>query len=116
MDEQIDVDLATTTQHRSVVAGPAHVYLRPVIHSSRPAYTQVEFDEIIKPVGKKTKPLKQLITEKYERAECSGLCMKRVMKRVFPFLHIFQGYTLREDFGWGRCGWLDRWHCAYTTR
>ena len=68
------------------------------IRVNRPAYTQAEFDEVLEPSQKQRKTIKERIKNTCSKCACSGSCVKKTVKKAFPFLQILQGYSLKDDF------------------
>lgn len=64
----------------------------------RPIYTQLAFERGFEAFQHPKKSPKTWIRSRIKKFQCSCTCMGRFFMKLFPFVGILQGYSLRSDF------------------
>ncbi|XP_045166234.2 prestin-like isoform X2 [Mercenaria mercenaria] len=69
----------------------------PKVLVERTLFSQKHFDENFEAGSRPSPTVKQVIRKKLSKCKCSGVCLKRFIYSLFPFINIMKNYNIRED-------------------
>ncbi|XP_025107659.1 solute carrier family 26 member 6-like isoform X3 [Pomacea canaliculata] len=75
-----------------------HLTVDDMVVVERPIYTQLAFERGFEAFQHPKKSPKTWIRSRIKKFQCSCTCMGSFFMKLFPFVGILQGYSLRSDF------------------
>lgn len=69
----------------------------PKVLIERSLFSQKHFDENFEAGTRPSPTIRQIIGKQLSKCRCSGVCLKRFIYSLFPFIGIMKNYNIRED-------------------